>query len=42
MKNNWEMSDNRNIYFWGGIFSNWASYGFVDPVTKVRFNCTEQ
>lgn len=42
MKNNWEISDSHNIYFWGGIFSNWASYGFVDPATKVCFNCVEQ
>ena len=34
--------DNKRIFFWGGIFSQWARCFFVDPKTKTRYNCNEQ
>ena len=30
------------IYFWGGIFSQWAKADFVDPSIDKTFNCAEQ
>lgn len=33
---------NRRIYFWGGIFSQWADSSFYDPEIKKDFNCAEQ
>lgn len=32
---------NKRIYFWGGIFSQWAKCDFVDEL-GVKFNCAEQ
>lgn len=32
----------RRIYFWGGIFSQWAVSNFTDPSTNKTFNCAEQ
>lgn len=30
------------IYFWGGIFSQWALVKFHDPESNRTFNCAEQ
>lgn len=30
------------IYFWGGIFSQWAKAEFTDPNLNKTFNCAEQ
>lgn len=32
----------RHIYFWGGIFSQWATCEFKDPSYGKVFNCAEQ
>lgn len=32
----------KRIYFWGGIFSQWALTKFTDPDTGRTFNCAEQ
>jgi ribA/ribD-fused uncharacterized protein len=33
---------NKRIFFWGGIFSQWAKYDVYDPQLNVHFNCNEQ
>lgn len=46
MADHWELEDVKTIYFWGGIFSNWAKYSFTAPLQKnatpIEFNCSEQ
>ena len=46
MADHWEMEDVKTIYFWGGIFSNWAKFSFKAPLrqgsTPIEFNCAEQ
>lgn len=32
----------KRIYFWGGIFSQWAVQPFIDPDVNRTFNCAEQ
>jgi len=32
----------KRIYFWGGIFSQWAMAKFTDPDVNITFNCAEQ
>jgi ribA/ribD-fused uncharacterized protein len=32
----------KRIYFWGGIFSQWAKCNIHDPAFNVTFNCAEQ
>lgn len=43
---NWELETEHGIYFWGGVFSNWAKAPFraaVYPGEEVEwFNCAEQ
>lgn len=35
--------ENRRIFFWGGIFSQWAKTSFTDPSYNGKvFNCAEQ
>jgi ribA/ribD-fused uncharacterized protein len=42
---NWELETDTGIYFWGGILSNWAKFGFVADLPggqRLEFNCAEQ
>lgn len=32
----------KRIYFWGGIFSQWAKCDIYDDVLGITFNCAEQ
>jgi len=32
----------KRIYFWGGIFSQWAISPFIDADLGIKFNCAEQ
>jgi ribA/ribD-fused uncharacterized protein len=34
--------ENKRIYFYGGIFSQWATCKFTDPDINKTFNCAEQ
>lgn len=34
--------EERRIFFWGGMFSQWANCKFTDPSYNKEFNCAEQ
>lgn len=42
----WEEENDKYIYFWGGIFSNWAHDNFEaklkETAEDITFNCSEQ
>jgi ribA/ribD-fused uncharacterized protein len=46
MGKNWELEIENFIFFWGGIFSNWAGAKFHAQLEKnsdyILFNCSEQ
>ena len=46
MANNWDLETEKNIFFWGGCFSNWYKVSINLPLFEdaqsETFNCVEQ